>query len=242
MEHQFSFSTKRLFLLFLGLFASAVLTFFCGVATGIGLGTPGEQAPAAPLNGMSVPKGNPVSFLARLQTALKIKPPVPPAGAALAAQGKALGTKAVMAKALAQSTAPASPTKAPAANPATAPGTTSATAAPAPAALLLPAGAQAAPAALLAANAVPATPNPADQPYVLQVGAFREQKSAKQLQDELSKKGFATVIYNMVDEDQRTWHMVRFGGYKDMDTASQAASDFTGKAGIQAFVRRSDSL
>ena len=121
------------------------------------------------------------------------------------------------------------------------------TAAPATAA---PAPAAAAPATVPVATA-PAVPpvavavavvNPGDQPFVLQVGAFRESKGAKDLQTDLQKKGYATTIYNMVDQDQRSWHMVRFGGYKDVATASKAASDFTGKEGIQALVKRFDSL
>jgi cell division septation protein DedD len=90
--------------------------------------------------------------------------------------------------------------------------------------------------------AAAATPNPADQPYVLPFGAFRAQKSAKQLQATLKERGYATTIFNMVDEDQRTWHMVRFGGYKDLPSAAKAAADISDKEGIQALVRRSDSL
>ena len=87
-----------------------------------------------------------------------------------------------------------------------------------------------------------AVANPADRPYVLQVGAFRDTKPAKDLQADLLKKGYSTTIYNMVDEDLRNWHMVRFGGYKDVSTASKAASDFTAKEGVQALVKRFDAL
>jgi cell division septation protein DedD len=105
-----------------------------------------------------------------------------------------------------------------------------------------PATAPAVPADPLAASAVAAAPNPADEPFVLQLGAFRDQKRAKELQTELKGKGYATTIFNMVDEGQKTWHMVRFGGFKDLDAAAQAASAFMDKEGIQALVRRSDSL
>jgi cell division septation protein DedD len=116
---------------------------------------------------------------------------------------------------------------------------------PAPAATPTPAPETApavAPAPAPVAAVAVAVANPADQPFVLQVGAFRETKGAKDLQTDLQKKGYATTIYNMVDQDQRSWHMVRFGGYKDVSTASKAASDFTGKEGIQALVKRFDSL
>jgi cell division protein FtsN len=87
-----------------------------------------------------------------------------------------------------------------------------------------------------------AAANPADNPFVLQVGAFRDTKPAKDLQADLLKKGYSTTIYNMVDEDLRSWHMVRFGGYKDVSTASKAASNFTAKEGVQALVKRFDAL
>jgi cell division protein FtsN len=139
----------------------------------------------------------------------------------------------------------ATSTAAPAKSPAPPPEAQAAAPAPVPVAAApetAPAKAPEAAAVIPPAVAVAIAPNPADQPFVLQVGAFRETKGAKDLQADLLKKGYATTIYNMVDEDQRSWHMVRFGGYKDLPAASKAASDFTGKEGIQALVKRFDSL
>jgi cell division protein FtsN len=157
-------------------------------------------------------KANPKAQLASAKSALKVPAPVPAAP-----------------EATAPGTAPVAPAAAPVpAVPATVPAA---------------AVTETAPAALpVAAAASAAMPDVASQPFVLQVGAFREQKSAKLLQTALKEKGYVTTIFNMVDEDQRTWHMVRLGGFKDLPAASKAASDFTGKEGIQALVRRSDSL
>jgi cell division protein FtsN len=90
--------------------------------------------------------------------------------------------------------------------------------------------------------AVPAAQSTGDLPYVLQFGAFREQKPAKQLQATLKEKGLSTTILNMVDNDQRTWHMVRYGNFRDLPSASKAASDLGEHEGVQALVKRFDSL
>jgi len=134
---------------------------------------------------------------------------------------------------------------------AAAPGAAPSNAAAAPGAVAGSAGPETTPAGGAAAPA-PAAPripvavatisNPTEEPFVLQLGAFREQKAAKDLQAALQQKGITTTILNMVDEDQKPWYMVRFGGYKDMDSASKAALDFTNKEGTLAIVRRSDSL
>jgi DedD protein len=112
-------------------------------------------------------------------------------------------------------------------------------------------GAQAAGQAAPAAEVAPQIPvhvvaaasasDTAEQPFVLQLGAYRDQKGAKDLQASLQQKNVPTVIKNMVDNDQ-VWHLVRFGGYKDMDTASKAAAKFTAEQGILALVRRSDAF
>jgi cell division protein FtsN len=216
-QYQFSFDRKRLILVVAGLLFAGVLTFCCGMITGIGLWMPAQKElsrfrdkPKAPGQLTSAPTGVKLP---------EIKPPEVPGTAALTSALKAqTATTPVI--------APATPSPN--------------TVAPAPAqgaAAAAPADAQP-----VAAATPAAAPDPVDQPFVLQLGAFREQKNAKQLQADLKLKGYPTTICNMVDEDQRTWHMVRFGGYKDLSAASHAASDFTGKEGIQALVRRSDSL
>jgi DedD protein len=217
MGYQFSFTRLRLLLLLLVTLIVAVLLFAGGVAAGKRMVTASE--------GPVVASGTPLNTkqLTPAKPALKV-PGIP---------ALAIGQTPAQVQAPAATPAPAEtappPTSAPvSAAPTTAPETASA-AAPAPAI--------AAPVAIAVAVS-----NPADQPFVLQVGAFRETKSAKDLQSELLKKGYATTIYNMVDQDQRSWHMVRFGNYKDVATASKAASDFTGKESIQALVKRFDSL
>ncbi len=45
-----------------------------------------------------------------------------------------------------------------------------------------------------------------------------------------------------MDEDQNMWHAVRYGGFKDMNSAAQAASQFTEKEGIQALIKKTNSL
>jgi cell division protein FtsN len=217
-QYQFSFDRKRLILVVAGLLFAGVLTFCCGVITGIGLWMPAQKE-LAQFRGKPKVPGQSISA----PTAVKlpeVKPPEVPGTAAL--------TSAVKAQTVTPAVAAAPPSNA-------------VTPAPAAAALAAPATGQ--PDTQPVAAAAPAAaPDPVNQPFVLQLGAFREQKNAKQLQADLKLKGYPTTICNMVDEDQRTWHMVRFGGYKDLSAASHAASDFTGKEGIQALVRRSDSL
>ena len=218
MEYQFSFSKSRLILLCAATFFTGLLLFIGGVVTGIGLWKP--------LGGKTIAttqKGNidPAAKIASAKSALKI-PEMP-------------GAK--------QATPPATSTTQEPTPVAAVPETP-----PAKAASATPEVVQAAkpnepaspPAVAVAASA--SMPDMTGQPFVLQLGAFREQKNAKVLQTSLKERGYAAAILNMVDEDQRTWHMVRLGGYKDLSAASKAASDFTGKEGIQALVRRSDSL
>jgi cell division septation protein DedD len=228
MDYQFSFSKKRLILLAATTLFAGILIFVCGIVMGMGLTVPGGKPMAA-----GAAKGNPPAQLAAAKGLLKV-PPVPGGAAVLKAAANPAGAAPA-----GKSAAPASaagPAAAPAAGPAPAAAPTAA-----PTATTAAAGQPADPAAPTAvAGAVAAEPG--DQPFVLQLGAFREQKNAKLLQTALKEKGYATIILNMVDDDQRTWHMVRLGGYKDLRGASKAASDFTGKEGIQALVRRSDSL
>jgi cell division protein FtsN len=82
----------------------------------------------------------------------------------------------------------------------------------------------------------------ASEPYVLQFGAFRQQKDAKDLQARLLQKGIPAVIVTKVgSEDNLTWQTVRYGGYKDVSTALKAASEYE-KQGFLAFVRPVDSI
>jgi cell division protein FtsN len=84
--------------------------------------------------------------------------------------------------------------------------------------------------------------DPASEPYVLQFGAFRQQKDARDLQARLLQKGISAVIVTKVsNEDNLTWQTVRYGGYKDVNTALKAASEYE-KQGFLAFVRPADSI
>jgi cell division protein FtsN len=224
MGYQFSFTKTRFFLIVFMFLLAAILIFVGGVATGKRMASSDDEAVAESPSG-SGSKLN-AKQLASAKSLVKV-PAIP-----------AVPGQAVLKTATATAPAAAAPTATP---PVTIP----------PADSPQPVAGQTAPAAPAAgAEATPLVPvavavavaNPADRPYVLQVGAFRDTKPAKDLQADLLKKGYSTTIYNMVDEDLRNWHMVRFGGYKDVSTASKAASDFTAKEGVQALVKRFDAL
>jgi cell division septation protein DedD len=155
----------------------------------------------------------------------------------------------------------AAPGTVPAQTQAAVPGGANAGANPPAAGAAVPAGGPAgtAPAGAMAADpAAPAipvrvafatAPDGAGEPYVLQFGAFREQKEAKDLQARLLKLGLTTVIIDKNDdkndaaaEDIRPWHTVRYGGFKDISAASKEAAVLTDKVGILALVRSSDSI
>jgi cell division protein FtsN len=229
MGYQFSFTKTRFFLVVLLCLLAAGLIFVGGVATGKRIAaSDDEPAAASPTTGG--PKLN-AKQLALAKSVVKVPaiPSVVPGQAALITAATAPSASPAAA---AGAPAPASPTPGAPVTPTTQPVAT------APAA---PDASAAATAPVPVAVAV-AVANPADRPYVLQVGAFRDTKPAKDLQADLLKKGYSTTIYNMVDEDLGSWHMVRFGGYKDVSTASKAASDFTAKEGVQALVKRFDAL
>jgi cell division protein FtsN len=217
MGYQFSFTKLRFFLILFMVLLAAVLIFVGGVAIGKRIAPSDDEAVD------ELPSGSKLNAkkLASAKSLVKVPAiPVLPGEAAP--------------KATAPATAAAAPpvTTPPAESPQPVAGQTASAA---------PAAAPEATPPVHVAVAVAAA-NPADNPFVLQVGAFRDTKPAKDLQADLLKKGYSTTIYNMVDEDLRSWHMVRFGGYKDVSTASKAASNFTAKEGVQALVKRFDAL
>jgi cell division septation protein DedD len=110
---------------------------------------------------------------------------------------------------------------------------------PAPGAPATPAAPPTAPPAPAVAAAAP--PDDTDG-FSLQVGSFREPKNARQLQNDLKERGYATSVLTALDAEQREWHVVRIDGYKTLASAARAAADFSGKERIQALVRRSNSL
>ena len=78
--------------------------------------------------------------------------------------------------------------------------------------------------------------------YAVQVGCFMDEAHAKQWQSDLKDRGYTASIQTALDSDQREWHVVRINGFQTLDAALKAASDFTGKERMPAFVRRSNSL
>ena len=219
MKYHFSFERKRLFLLLAGMCLLGFLTFVGGMVTGIGLWMPTR------------------SEIALLQQSRGIT------GATVSATAPAV--PALTAPALTAATLTAPAIKAPAL---TAPTVTP----PAPAAASIPRAAEApqpaAPAAAAAAEPLPEAPlvhppiTKTRNLFCLQLGSFSNQDNAKKLQAELKDKGYAAIIFEQIDSDQRTWHAVRIGGYDSLDSASRAAADFSNKERIQALVRKSDSL
>jgi cell division protein FtsN len=236
MEYQISLTRKRLVLIIAAVVISGVLIFVCGVAAGKKLGgmaDAGAQGipgaiPNSPL--LTALGMNPMAKVNQAKGLLK--PPVVPKTQAQVVQAANTVTalRAAAAAPAAPGAAPANATPQASAAPSPAPAAP-APAAPDPVAVIPP-----------AAGAVAAIPDPVKQPFMVQFGAFRDLKQAKALQEDLQKKGCTAAIYNLLDADRFTWHVVRFGGYQDMNSASQAASELTKRLEIQALVKRSDSL
>jgi cell division septation protein DedD len=78
--------------------------------------------------------------------------------------------------------------------------------------------------------------------FALQVGSFLDPKNARQLQSDLKDRGYNASVITALDADQREWHVVRMGSYKTLESAGQAAADFSGKERINALVRRANAL
>lgn len=218
MEYQFSFDRKRLIVFIAGLLLVGALTFVCGLIVGVGLWMPTQKELQLARGKALVPAGK--APTAEAESKATVPDPEKHATIAQTSPGTALAATPA-------STAPA----------AAAPAATSSVA-NSPVATSPVAKSPAATEPTVAA----AAPDLDSERFVLQMGAFRDQKNAKQLQTELKEKGYVTRIYNGVDEDQKMWHMVRMGGYRDVYAASRAASEFSGKERIQALVRRSDAL
>jgi cell division protein FtsN len=78
--------------------------------------------------------------------------------------------------------------------------------------------------------------------FALQLGSFLDPKNARQLQAELKDRGYNSSIVTALDSEQREWHVVRMGSYKTLESAAQAAADFSGKERINALVRHANTL
>jgi cell division septation protein DedD len=77
-----------------------------------------------------------------------------------------------------------------------------------------------------AAQAKSEQPPPPEE-FCIQLGTFNDPKIAKALQASLKEKGYNPIIFQAVDADHKTWHAVRIGGYKDLESASHAAAEFS---------------
>lgn len=78
-------------------------------------------------------------------------------------------------------------------------------------------------------------------PYTIQVGAFLKKANADRTLSQLTKKGYDAYIFQQVDKKRRMWHMVRFGHFQDLETASLVMKAFKGQEKIDAAVVRSKS-
>jgi nucleoid-associated protein YgaU len=128
----------------------------------------------------------------------------------------------------------------PAPEQAAAPGPPRETAAPANAAPPTPPPASPASLAAHKSKAQPAADEP--PPFVVQIGAFRDAKNAKQLQDELNGRGYQATVFNALDSEQRMWHVVRVGRYQDLASAASDAEKIGDKEQMQVLIRRGDRL
>ena len=90
------------------------------------------------------------------------------------------------------------------------------------------------------AEATPGTEDPSQ--FVLQVGSFRDAKNAKQLQSDLTAKGYPATVFEALDSEQRMWHVVRIGHYQDLASAAHEAAIIGGKEQLQALIRRGGRL
>ncbi|HEV3471554.1 MAG TPA: SPOR domain-containing protein, partial [Pyrinomonadaceae bacterium] len=78
--------------------------------------------------------------------------------------------------------------------------------------------------------------------YCVQVGAYQEEGSARQLQGELENKGYTPTVFSGRDAEGRAWYAVRIGAYADQKEAAAAANNFSRHERLKATVRPFGSL
>ena len=78
--------------------------------------------------------------------------------------------------------------------------------------------------------------------FTVQVGAFLNEKYAKNLVMDLESRGYAPYIFKAQDAQDRTWYTVRVGDYGDKKEAAQAASDLASKEKVRTIVRPAGSF
>ncbi|WP_353858590.1 SPOR domain-containing protein [Azospirillum formosense] len=82
----------------------------------------------------------------------------------------------------------------------------------------------------------PASAVAADGRYAVQVGSFQQADNAEGLVRRLRGLGFNAYALDWTDAEQRSWHVVRVGGYADTAAARQAAASLKGKVEAQPIV------
>ncbi len=73
--------------------------------------------------------------------------------------------------------------------------------------------------------------------YVLQLGAFQETANAARLQAAVKKAGYTAAIVPAKSGD-RSWQLVRIGGYPSREAAATAAASLQRDTGIAALIMR----
>ncbi|QCO02958.1 SPOR domain-containing protein [Azospirillum argentinense] len=82
----------------------------------------------------------------------------------------------------------------------------------------------------------PASAAVPDGRYTVQVGSFQQADNAEGLVRRLRGLGFNAYALDWTDAEQRSWHVVRVGGYADTAAARQAAASLKGKVEAQPIV------
>ncbi|MBB3267398.1 cell division septation protein DedD [Azospirillum sp. OGB3] len=82
----------------------------------------------------------------------------------------------------------------------------------------------------------PASASAPDGRYTVQVGSFQQADNAEGLVRRLRGLGFNAYALDWTDAEQRSWHVVRVGGYADTAAARQAAASLKGKVEAQPIV------
>ncbi len=82
----------------------------------------------------------------------------------------------------------------------------------------------------------PASTAAPDGRYTVQVGSFQQADNAEGLVRRLRGLGFNAYALDWTDAEQRSWHVVRVGGYADTAAARQAAASLKGKVEAQPIV------
>lgn len=72
--------------------------------------------------------------------------------------------------------------------------------------------------------------------YSIQLGSFQQASNAEALVAKLKASGFQAYAMDWTDASQRSWRVVRVGGYPDTATAKRAGADVKSKLGMDSVV------